>query len=230
MEVRGAGPEPRPPGGRRIRAGDFEAAACARSLVADAEEEAARIRGRALEELERARAEGRAAGREEGRQEGLGGAVAALLAAERARDRLLAAARGDLLDAAGALARRILGREVALAPGLVLEMAERALAEAHGRRRVVLRAHPDDLVTLGQGMERLAVARGAAAPVLRGDAGMERGGVVVEADGAVLDATLEAQVDALLEALRRELDVEGVPVAARSAGAPGAGRAARGEP
>jgi flagellar assembly protein FliH len=176
--------------------------------VAAAEEEAARIRGRALDELQSARAEGRAAGREEGRREGLAGAMAAVLAAERARDRLLGAARGDLVDAAGALAGRILEREAALAPGLVLEMAERALGEARGRRRVVLRAHPDDLGPLRAGMARLAAARGSAAPVLRGDAGIGRGGVVLEADGAALDARLEAQVDALLEALRRELDLE----------------------
>jgi flagellar biosynthesis/type III secretory pathway protein FliH len=173
---------------------EFDAAARARALVAEAEAEARRIRGEAADEAARARAQGL----EEGWQAGRARAAAELVRAAEARDRLLAAARGDLLDAAAALAERVLGREVDRDGDAVVALAERALAEVRGFRRVTLRAHPADAGRL----RAMAGRKAAPAVAVREDPAVRAGGVVVETEAGELDGRIEAQV----EALRRALD------------------------
>jgi len=188
--------------GRRIHAEVYDAVGRARTIVAAAEVEARRLRAGAVDEVAQARAEAVAAGRAEGRQEGLAAAAAALARAAEVRDRLLASATGDLLDAAVALAARILEREVALDAEIVVTLAERALREARGRRRVTVRANPDDLSRLRASASRLAAAAGASGlPCLCGDPAIARGGVVVEAEAGELDARIESQLDELRRAL-----------------------------
>jgi flagellar biosynthesis/type III secretory pathway protein FliH len=184
------------PASRRVPGAVFDAAARARAIVAEAEEEAGRIRGEAEAEASRARARALA----EGREAGLARAAAEIVRAAEARDRLVAAAVGDVLDAAAALAARILGREAECDGELVVAMAERALAEARGRRRVTLRVNPADEARLRE------VGTGLAAAV-RADPSVSRGGVVVETASGELDGRIEAQV----EALRRALDEPGAP-------------------
>jgi flagellar biosynthesis/type III secretory pathway protein FliH len=183
--------------GRRIDALAFEAREGARAIRARAEEEAARLLAEAGREVALLRERAIA----EGRQEGLARAAADLAAAAAARDRLLAAAPGDLLDAAASLAERILDREVSRDEAAVVAMAERALADVRGLRRVVLRAHPDDVPRLRAAGPALGAAAETGAVSLRGDPGLRRGGVVVETEGGDVDARLDVQVEALRRAL-----------------------------
>jgi len=185
---------------RRLPAAEWEAGARARALLARAEAEARRVRAEAEGEVARARAQGL----EEGRQAGRAAAAVELLRAAEARDRLLAAARGDLLDAAAALAERILARELERDGDLVAALAERALSVARDRRRVSLRVNPADA-------GRIRAARGLPPAVdVREDASVSRGGVLVETEAGELDGRLEAQVEALRRALDA-LDEEGGP-------------------
>jgi flagellar biosynthesis/type III secretory pathway protein FliH len=171
---------------------EYDAAVRARALVAQAEAVARRIREEAEGEVSRARAQGL----EEGRQAGLAAAAVELVRAAEARDGLLAAARGDLLDAAAALAERILRREIERDGDVVAAMAERALAEARAQRRVSLHVNPADVGRLrAGGMLPPAVD-------LREDASVSPGGVRVETEAGEIDGRVEAQV----EALRRALD------------------------
>jgi flagellar biosynthesis/type III secretory pathway protein FliH len=183
-----------------LPAAEWEAGARARALLARAEAEARRVRAEAEGEVARARAQGL----EEGRQAGRAAAAVELLRGAEARDRLLAAARGDLLDAATALAERILGREIERDGDLVAALAERALSVARGRRRVSLRVNPADA-------GRIRAARCLPPAVdVREDASVSRGGVLVETEAGELDGRLEAQVEALRRALDA-LDEEGGP-------------------
>lgn len=183
--------------GRRIEAAAFDARERARAILARAEEEASRLVAGA--EREAALLRDRAVA--EGRQEGLARAGADLAAAGAARDHLLAASRGDLLDAAASLAERILEREISRDGDAVVAMAERALADVRGRRRVVLHVHPDDVPRLRGAGPALRAAAETGAVSVRGDPDVLRGGVLVETEGGDVDARLEVQLEALRRAL-----------------------------
>lgn len=184
--------------GRRIDGAVFDAAAQARGLLAAAEADAARIRASAEGERERLRADALA----EGRAEGLGRAAAALACAAAERDRRLAALAPEVAALAVDVARRVLGRELAQDPAAVVDLAARALAQARERREVVLRVSPED-AALVRGAEGRLAALLARAPglVVREDASLERGGVVVETEAGRIDARVEAQLAAMERAL-----------------------------
>jgi flagellar biosynthesis/type III secretory pathway protein FliH len=180
--------------GRAVVASEvFEARQAARRLLEEAEAEARRLREEAQGEADAVRSRAR----EDGRAEGLAAAAAERIVAAEERDRALSALRDDLLEAAVALAGRILEREVT-APGEVVAAAERALDLVRGRARVLLRCSPDDLEELRRaGTGRLAgpAVRLEAAPALG------RGEVVVETEAGQVDARPGTQLEALRRAL-----------------------------
>jgi flagellar biosynthesis/type III secretory pathway protein FliH len=126
-----------------------------------------------------------------------------LVRAVAERDSLLASVEGDLVDLAFEIARRVLASAADRAA--VTEVAARALEAARLREHVTIRAHPEDLLALRAAEEelsaRLVRAHGVA---LRGDAAVDRGGIVVETEAGRIDARLGTQ----LAALRRALDEE----------------------
>lgn len=187
-----------PEEGRRIEAEVYEAGERARALVAKAEEDAAEIRAAAEADRERLRAEAIASGR----AEGLAQAAAALVAAVRERDRRLAGVERELLALAIDVARKILGRELALDPAAVVGIARAALAAAQGRRELTLRANPEDADALRAADGALGGAVGPSARfAIREDPSVPPGGVVVETEAGLLDARLETQLATLLRAL-----------------------------
>jgi type III secretion protein L len=187
-----------PAAGHRIDGALFDAASKARAIVAEAESEAERIRDAAREDHRRARAEAA----EAGRQEGLGRAAATLAGAAAERERRLAGLAGEVARLALDVARQVLGRELSLEPGAVVDLAARALAEARDRREVVIRVSPGDAPALRSAEGRLATLL-ARAPgvVVREDPSLARGDVVVETEAGTIDARVEAQLAALERAL-----------------------------
>lgn len=182
---------------RRIDAATWVAGEQAAALVAEAAAAVAELRREAVAEAEVIRAEAAARGREEG----LAGAAAAVLAAEAGRARALAEAEGEALALAVDLARRLLGRELALAPGAVRLAAGEALAAARGRRRVVLRLHPAGAAALAGEAGALAEAAGLPSVRLVADAALAPGDAVVETEAGVADARLEVRLAELRRAL-----------------------------
>lgn len=113
---------------------------------------------------------------------------------DRALDRTLSLAR--------LLAERLLGEALTLEPSRVVALAQTALAEARGARRVVIVAHPEDAAVLERvleegGLER--VTRVVASPT------RARGALRLESDIGVLDADLAPQLDRLTARLRESL-------------------------
>lgn len=187
-----------PGAGRRIDGALFDAAAEARALLAAAEAEAERIRSAALAERDRLRAEAI----EAGRQEGLGRAAATLAGATAERDRRLAGLAGEVAGLALEVAGKILGRALAHDPGLVVELAAGALAQARERREVVLRVSPHDTPAVRAAEGRLAALLSRAGGLaLREDPSLSPGQVVVETEAGTLDARIEAQLAELARAL-----------------------------
>jgi flagellar assembly protein FliH len=89
------------------------------------------------------------------------------------------------------LARQMVRSELTQRPELVAAVAQEAvdtlLLSAH---HITLRVHPDDHALVAQGAADVLAARGAR---LLADAGITRGGCVVESDIGVIDASLEAR-------------------------------------
>jgi flagellar assembly protein FliH len=96
-----------------------------------------------------------------------------------------------LAVAATHLARRIVRAELESRPELVAQVAQEAVDTLLlSARHITLRVHPDDQPLVAQGAAEVLAARGAR---LLADASMARGGVLVESDIGVIDATLETR-------------------------------------
>lgn len=185
---------------RRIAAAVFDADRQVREMVARAEDEARRI----VAEAEAARARLHSDAAEAGWREGKARAAAALVRAAAERDRLLRDAAHEVADLALAVARKVLGRELER-PGVVVELAGRALSEARGRRQIVLRVHPEDASEVRAASSRLAVAVAGGPLELREDPAVPRGGAIVDTEDGRIDAGIEGQLDVLARALEEAL-------------------------
>jgi flagellar biosynthesis/type III secretory pathway protein FliH len=174
---------------------EVEARERARLVVAHAEEEALRVRT----EAEAEREEIRRAAAEAGRAEGLASAAAMLASVATVKEQRAAGLERELAEVAIALARKIVGRALAIEPALVIELARGALQAIRSRREVTLRVHPDDAPLLRTASPVLAALLDRTPGlVLREDAGLARGDVVAETEAGRVDARVEAQL-ALLE-------------------------------
>lgn len=187
---------PQPPRGARVASVLLEARDEARRIVDAAAAEARTTVRDARADAARMGAEAAALGREEG----LGHAAEVVARAAVERDRLLAGAERELVELALEIARRVVAG--AAERGAVTIVAARALEAARARERVVVRAHPQDVAALSAAQSDLAAAL-VRAPgfTLREDAGIARGGVVVETEAGRIDARVETQLAALRRAL-----------------------------
>lgn len=87
------------------------------------------------------------------------------------------------------LARQVLRQELQVHPERVAALAREAVSTVQaGVRHVVVRVHPEDLPLVQAGAGEVLHARGAR---LQADAGVGRGGCMVESEADLIDATLE---------------------------------------
>jgi flagellar biosynthesis/type III secretory pathway protein FliH len=190
--LKGAAPIP----ARLVPAAVHDADRRVREMIARAEEEARGIAAAA--EASRARLVAEAA--EEGHREGLARAAATLAAAGRERDRCLAAAEREVVALALAVARKVLGRELAYGAA-VADLAARALEEARARREVLLRVNPADAAAVREAEGRLAAILLRAPLAVREDPAVPPGGAVVETEAGCVDASVDTQLALLARAL-----------------------------
>ena len=115
---------------------------------------------------------------------------------ERALERTVALAR--------LLAERLLGASLAVAPEQVVTLAQQALSEARGARRLAIVAHPEDAKLLQQSLPSLGVAIDTVR--ILPEATRQRGSLRIETDIGVLDADLSPQLDRLARRLRETLE------------------------
>jgi flagellar assembly protein FliH len=139
--------------------------------------------------------------------------VGALVESFDAQTRTLDACVADTLArCAVQLARQVVRSELATRPGLVVQVAQDALAAVTlAARHVTLRVHPADLPLVAEGAEEALRARGAR---LVADEGIERGGLVVDSEAGAIDARIAtrwAQAAAELSAAADDLDFGATP-------------------
>ncbi|MFZ5895961.1 MAG: FliH/SctL family protein [Myxococcota bacterium] len=181
-----------------VPSGVVDSAELAARIVAQAEDDAARIRERAHAELAGLRAQIIADARAH---------AAARLAAEALE---LAARDADAderaltrsVDLARLLAERLLGETLALEPARIEAIARRALAEAAGARRICIVAHPEDVPHLQAALD---AGRFTHVALIRSDESRTRGSLRFESEIGTLDADIAPQLDRLTDHLRQAL-------------------------
>lgn len=202
----------------------------AERMRARAEREAAQIVDAARAERERlvagAREEGfeagRAAGYKEGHAEGRSAGVAEARAEASARLDALAGslegildcidgehegatqqARRDVLDLAIAMGERIARRAIEMDPEAAVRQVESALALVLRATDLSVRVHPDDLATVEEALPALArrIERSGRVRVEADDA-LVRGSAVVRTERGEIDATVDGQIERLVESIR----------------------------
>ncbi len=191
-----------------VPAEEVDARAVAERVVGEATEKAD-----AIVEAARAQAEALyAEAVEAGRRAGQAKAVALFTRARAAEAESLARAERDVAALARQMAQKILGRELALRPEAVVDIAAEVLRDARRARQIVLRIHPEDQAALDAGSAVLAAAVGKSGILqLRPDNAVARGGCIVESDLGTIDGRLDEQLDALERALSDGADPERRP-------------------
>ncbi len=183
--------------GRIVVRDVLEAHEEARVIVDAAKRAAAQIEADARAEAERSREALRA----ELRAEGDARIATALLAVraedEQRADRDLA----RLVETAVVLAERLLGEALALEPSLIQAMAQAALTEARGARRVIFEANPLDASALQAQLHALGLPSDGVSVESRDD--LARGDLVLRTDLGTLDARLKPQLQRLADAVSR---------------------------
>lgn len=126
--------------------------------------------------------------------------IAAELVDERAR--LLAEIRPELLHLVLAIAREVIGREVAADHSILENTLAQAVQNLHFATHIVVHLNPADLEFLKSrpAQWRPQTSQLEWAP----DPAIEQGGCIIESDRGGFDATLEAQLRTLHEALAAE--------------------------
>jgi flagellar assembly protein FliH len=109
-----------------------------------------------------------------------------------AKVKLRREAERDVVWLSLAIARRILRRELRIDEEAILGLVKAALENASLREVTEVRTHPSHQTRVQEYLNQLGAPE---AIVVRSDATLELGGVVVETDRGQLDASLETQLD-----------------------------------
>lgn len=154
--------------------------------------------------LARARAEAAAAATTalaEARQAASEELAARWVALRHEEHKRLEASRETVVALGVALAERLFGASLDLAPDRVVEVARGVLAEARGARRARIDAHPADAVIL---REKLMAIPGLDVQTVevRDDAALARGELRLHTDVGTIDARLAPRFERLAAALR----------------------------
>jgi flagellar biosynthesis/type III secretory pathway protein FliH len=190
------------PRGQVVRREVLEAAERARSLVAAAEMQAARL----ISDAERAVAELRLRAETEARADAAAKLAARALALRHYEARAEERALDRCVELSRLLAERLLGESLRVAPEQIRALARQALSEARGARRILLVAHPDDARLLEVSLPALGLDPGVAQ--VRPDPARSRGNLRIETEIGVLDAEIAPQLERLSLKLRQSLSHE----------------------
>ncbi|WP_258359725.1 FliH/SctL family protein [Moorella sulfitireducens] len=156
-----------------------------REGLAQAEEEALRIRREAE------------AAREEARQ--------VLQEARRVYQETISAAEGDIIELALAIAGKIIGREIELRPDLVVEMARQAIRQVAEGQNYIIYASPEAAGAIRQRRaELLAEAAPGARLQVIADPAFKGGGCRVETENGFIDAAIDTQMEELKKIFRQD--------------------------
>jgi flagellar assembly protein FliH len=120
----------------------------------------------------------------------------------------------ELVDLALAVARKILGREVAAGPDQITGIIRRALSQVEDAARITIRLNPSDLKHLNEARPRLlADLTRTRLAHFEGDAGLDPGGCFIETEAGEVDARIQHQLQVVDDAFRAEWSKDAAPMA-----------------
>lgn len=167
------------------------------------------IREEAAEKVRQAYAEGQRRGEEAGKQEFAEHVASAETAVKQAAESVRQAleessARVEerIVGLAESVVRRILKREAWFDRDAVRRTLEEAFSALTDKEQVRIRLHPEDVAMLNeQSVGFLEQFEGIAQRELVADDAVDKGGCIVETDSQYVDATLDAQLERILDQL-----------------------------
>jgi type III secretion protein L len=116
--------------------------------------------------------------------------------------RMLDEVEGEIVRTALQVAARLITKELAHRPEAVVDIAVGALQNASGAREISLRVHPKSAPLLRAQERRLVDALNMANAVqIREDRNVEPGGVLVQTESGVIDATVDTQLSEIARIL-----------------------------
>jgi len=107
------------------------------------------------------------------------------------RQRFRHEAEEDVVALALAIARRILHRELTIAPEALLGLVKAALEKIDGRELHSVRVRPEDAAMIQQHFEKMGLPRRVE---VIADPGLERGAAILDSSRGTLDASVETQL------------------------------------
>jgi flagellar assembly protein FliH len=132
--------------------------------------------------------------------------ASAVTAFERARAMMIKQVEEEVTDLALAIASKIVRHSVDEKRDLVQRLVLEAIARVRDSREVLIRVHPEDLMSIeGVRPTFVSLFEGPVTIKIEGDLGVARGGCVLETPTRLIDATIDAQLTRLAEALKRSL-------------------------
>lgn len=178
----------------------------AAQIIADARQEAARLKKQAAEEGKQTALKAVEASLRERADERLQTVLQAMgqAAAEigRARDAWQKQWEEQAIRLSVAIAERIIRREVATHPEITLSLLHEALQLAAGSQQLTIHLHPQDCESLGSQADTLARRLAGLATVqVLPDATLTPGGCRIETEQGHIDAALETQLQRIAQEL-----------------------------
>lgn len=125
------------------------------------------------------------------------------------RSSLLQGSRSDMLRLVLAIARQVIGVEVAVNREVILSTIDRALQAAVRSDAYQIRVHPDDLLAASERKPLFLASINALKNIIfEADSSITRGGCLVESELGEVDATIEHQLAELRRVLQSGLESE----------------------
>jgi len=171
----------------------------------DAQNEAAQIREKAMQEAQQIRDEAEAyrqRHKEEGFQEGieLGKAemTEAILRMNRENEARYRHFEYDLVKLSMTIAEKIIGEQLTIAPNTITDIVAKALLNVRHQKEIFIRVNPDDFDTISNQKYMLLEQLSRANDIdIRPDPEIAQGGCLIESETGTVDASLEKQLAAI---------------------------------
>ncbi len=186
----------------------------AAAVVAAANDDAAKLRREAYDEgYEKGFAEGQARGEAAGLEQARGAIAAAaeqasqiVALARQQADESFRAAERQVVELALAVASKVLAREMAENPTVILPIVKAALDKVQDQEQITIRVNPEcyELVLAARSELQAGLARAGSVAVLA-DAALKSGDCIVETPYGTVDARIDTQLDLVKAALKELL-------------------------
>ncbi|MDQ2679763.1 MAG: FliH/SctL family protein [Candidatus Eremiobacteraeota bacterium] len=187
----------------------------AQSLLNDAQARSSAIIAEANARSSQIELDARAAGLEQGKQAGLDSAnteMEEMLSTMRGlvemarveRHKIILSAEPEIVRLATLIAERVLHKQIALDPMVVVDMTKAAISRLLTRETVTVRINPADIETVREHKEQILGAGDIEHMRIIEDQRVDRGGVLVETQSGTIDAKVATQ----LREAKRVLQVE----------------------